>query len=151
MHLVWTGVAHVLAARGDASLEFVLQEAAQGEIFAFGNSEAGNDSVLFDSLTEATPLPDGGYCFTGTKIFTSLSPAWTRLGIFGKDACARDGEGELVHGFITAGHARLPDPGRLGHAGHAGQPVQHHRAGRRRCPARTASSGSCRWARTRIR
>ena len=101
MHLVWTGVAQVLAARGDSSLTFVLREAAQGEIFAFGNSEAGNDSVLFDSRTAAVPQADGGYAFTGHKIFTSLSPAWTRLGIFGKDAAARDGDGELVHGFIT--------------------------------------------------
>ncbi|KNH15577.1 acyl-CoA dehydrogenase [Arthrobacter sp. ZBG10] len=101
MHLVWTGVACVLGARGDHSLDFILAEAAQGEVFAFGNSEAGNDSVLFDSRTVAEPLPDGGYSFTGTKIFTSLSPAWTRLGIFGKDAAGRDGEGELVHGFIT--------------------------------------------------
>ncbi|MGG6381023.1 acyl-CoA dehydrogenase family protein [Paenarthrobacter sp. NEAU-H11] len=101
MHLVWTGVAHVLGARGDGSLDFVRKEAANGEIFAFGNSEAGNDSVLFDSRTTAAPLPDGGYSFTGTKIFTSLSPAWTRLGIFGKDPSGRDGEGELVHGFIT--------------------------------------------------
>jgi alkylation response protein AidB-like acyl-CoA dehydrogenase len=101
MHLVWTGVAHVLACRGDSSLGFILREAAQGEIFAFGNSEAGNDSVLFDSLTDAVQRPDGSYSFTGRKIFTSLSPAWTRLGIFGKDPAARDGEGELVHGFIT--------------------------------------------------
>lgn len=101
MHLVWTGVAHVLAARGDSSLDFVLAEAARGEVFAFGNSEAGNDSVLFDSLTAAVPQADGGYAFTGRKIFTSLSPAWTRLGVFGKDSSARDGEGELVHGFIT--------------------------------------------------
>ena len=101
MHLVWTGVAHVLAARGDSSLDFVLKEASQGEIFAFGNSEAGNDSVLFDSLTTAVPDAAGGYSFTGRKIFTSLSPAWTRLGIFGKDTSAGDGEGQLVHGFIT--------------------------------------------------
>jgi len=117
MHLVWTGVAHVLKSRGDSSLEFVLREAAEGEIFAFGNSEAGNDAVLFDSRTEAVPLPDGGYAFTGTKIFTSLSPAWTRLGIFGKDAEARDGEGELVHGFITretAGYRILDDWDTLG-------------------------------------
>ncbi|HEY9355484.1 MAG TPA: acyl-CoA dehydrogenase family protein [Arthrobacter sp.] len=117
MHLVWTGVAHVLAARGDHSLDFVLQEAAAGELFAFGNSEAGNDSVLFDSRTVATPLPDGGYSFTGTKIFTSLSPAWTRLGIFGKDPQARDGEGELVHGFIrrdTPGYRILDDWDTLG-------------------------------------
>ncbi|MBD1542690.1 acyl-CoA/acyl-ACP dehydrogenase [Arthrobacter sp. IA7] len=117
MHLVWTGVARVLAERGDSSLDFVLQEAAAGEIFAFGNSEPGNDSVLFDSLTEAKPLPDGSYSFTGTKIFTSLSPAWTRLGIFGKDPAARDGEGELVHGFIrqdTAGYRIMEDWNTLG-------------------------------------
>ena len=101
MHLVWTGVAHVLAARGDSSLDFVLKEAAQGEIFAFGNSEAGNDAVLFDSRTTAVPDAGGGYAFTGRKIFTSLSPAWTRLGIFGKDTSFGDGEGQLVHGFIT--------------------------------------------------
>ena len=101
MHLVWTGVAHVLAARGDPSLGFVLREAGQGEIFAFGNSEAGNDSVLFDSRTTAVPQAGGGYAFTGRKIFTSLSPVWTRLGIFGKDAAAADGAGQLVHGFLT--------------------------------------------------
>ncbi|MET3720412.1 acyl-CoA dehydrogenase family protein [Arthrobacter sp. UYEF21] len=117
MHLVWTGVAQVLAARGDESLDFVLQEAARGEIFSFGNSEAGNDSVLFDSKTAAVPLPSGGYSFTGTKIFTSLSPAWTRLGIFGKDAHARAGDGELVHGFIqrdAAGYTILDDWDTLG-------------------------------------
>ncbi|TLM87655.1 acyl-CoA dehydrogenase family protein [Pseudarthrobacter sp. NamE5] len=117
MHLVWTGVAQVLKSRGDASLDFVLKEAAAGEIFAFGNSEAGNDSVLFDSRTTAEPMPDGGYSFTGTKIFTSLSPAWTRLGIFGKDPHARDGGGELVHGFITrdtAGYRTLDDWDTLG-------------------------------------
>ena len=101
MHLVWTGVAHILAARGDSSLDFVLREAAEGEVFAFGNSEAGNDSVLFDSRTTAVPQAGGGYAFTGRKIFTSLSPAWTRLGIFGKDASAADGAGQLVHGFLT--------------------------------------------------
>jgi alkylation response protein AidB-like acyl-CoA dehydrogenase len=95
MHLVWTGVARVLSERGDSSLDWVLADAAAGELFAFGNSEAGNDLVLFDSLTKAVPGGDGSYSFTGTKIFTSLAPAWTRLGIFG-----RSGE-SLVHGFIT--------------------------------------------------
>jgi alkylation response protein AidB-like acyl-CoA dehydrogenase len=94
MHLVWTGVARVLSSRGDSSLDWVLADAAAGELFAFGNSEAGNDLVLFDSLTTATPV-DGGFSFTGTKIFTSLAPAWTRLGIFGKSG------DQLVHGFIT--------------------------------------------------
>lgn len=85
MHLVWTGVAHAMNARGDDSLSFVLKEAGDGEVFAFGVSEAGNDLVLFDSLTTASPSADGGYLFSGRKIFTSLSPVWTRLGIFGRD------------------------------------------------------------------
>ncbi|MDD1477587.1 acyl-CoA dehydrogenase family protein [Arthrobacter sp. H16F315] len=117
MHLVWTGVAHVLAARGDSSLDYVLREAGQGEIFAFGNSEPGNDSVLFDSRTKAVPQAGGGYAFTGRKIFTSLSPVWTRLGIFGKDSAAADGAGQLVHGFITRetpGYEILPDWDTLG-------------------------------------
>ena len=115
MHLVWTGVAHLLAQRGDDSLHFVLEEAVAGEVFAFGNSEAGNDSVLFDSNTVAAPLGDGSYSFTGTKIFTSLSPAWTRLGIFGKDTSGQ--EPVLVHAFITRetpGYTILDDWNTLG-------------------------------------
>ncbi|MFC8303403.1 acyl-CoA dehydrogenase family protein [Specibacter sp. NPDC057265] len=115
MHLVWTGVAHLLGRRGDDSLHFVLEEALAGEVFAFGNSEAGNDSVLFDSNTVAEPLADGGYAFTGTKIFTSLSPAWTRLGIFGKDTTAA--EPLLVHAFIsrnTPGYSIKEDWNTLG-------------------------------------
>lgn len=117
MHLVWTGVAHVMAARGEDTLDFVLEEAGKGEVFAFGISEAGNDSMLFDSTTVAEPLPDGGYRFTGRKIFTSLSRGWTRLGTFGKDASARNGEGELVFGFIhrdEPGHETLNDWDTLG-------------------------------------
>ncbi|GAA1050536.1 acyl-CoA dehydrogenase family protein [Arthrobacter russicus] len=101
MHLVWTGVAKLLKDRGDDSLQFVLDEASAGEIFAFGNSETGNDSVLFDSTTVAEPTGRGGYRFTGKKIFTSLSPAWTRLGVFGKDSSGT--EPVLVHGFIDRG------------------------------------------------
>ena len=100
MHLVWTGVARVLHERGDTSLDWVLEDAAAGELFAFGNSEAGNDLVLFDSLTKAVPGADGSYAFTGTKIFTSLAPAWTRLGIFGRDDSDPENP-KLVHGFIT--------------------------------------------------
>ncbi|CAN5148924.1 acyl-CoA dehydrogenase family protein [soil metagenome] len=85
MHLVVTGIAAALVARGDRSLAFVLDDAARGEVYAFGNSEAGNDLVMFDSRTRAEPQPDGGYRFTGTKIFTSLSPAWTRIALFGRD------------------------------------------------------------------
>ena len=111
MHLVWTGIAKTLRDRGDDSLEFVLREAAAGEIFAFAISEAGNDLVLFGSNTEASPQSDGSYAFTGTKIFTSLSPAWTRIGLFGLDSQSADAP-KLVHAFVTrdtAGVTTLDD------------------------------------------
>jgi alkylation response protein AidB-like acyl-CoA dehydrogenase len=99
MHLVWTGIAKTLRDRGDDSLEFVLREAGQGEVFAFGLSEAGNDLVLFGSTTEARPESDGSYRFHGRKIFTSLSPAWTRLGTMGLDSTSDDAP-KIVYGFI---------------------------------------------------
>lgn len=100
MHHVWTGVARFLHERGDHSLDFVLEEAARGEVFAFGYSEAGNDLVLLGSRTEARPDGHGGYTFHGRKIFTSLSPAWTRLGVLGLDSASDDGP-RLVHAFLA--------------------------------------------------
>jgi alkylation response protein AidB-like acyl-CoA dehydrogenase len=111
MHLVWTVAAALLHARGDDSLRLVLEDAAAGEVFAFGVSEPGNDLVLFDSVTVAEPRADAGYAFTGTKIFTSLSPVWTRLGVFGRDDSERDAP-VIVHGFVTRdtpGHSSLDD------------------------------------------
>lgn len=99
MHLVWTGVAKVLADRGDDALRFVQEGAAAGEVFAFGISEAGNDLVLFGSGTDASPLPDGGYAFTGTKIFTSLAPVWTQLGVHGLDTSSDDAP-RMVYAFV---------------------------------------------------
>ena len=110
MHLVVVGIARVLRDCGDDSLQWILDEAADGEVFAFGNSEAGNDQVMFDSLTTATRV-EGGYAFTGTKIFTSMSPAWTRLSVFG-----RDGD-TLVHGVLareSAGWSNAGDWDTLG-------------------------------------
>ena len=99
MHLVWTGVAKILRDRGDESLEFLQRESAEGEIFGFGISEAGNDLMLFGSRTTAEPQPAGGSRYTGRKIFTSLSPAWTRLGTMGLDTASSDGP-KIVYGFI---------------------------------------------------
>ncbi|WP_353816357.1 acyl-CoA dehydrogenase family protein [Agromyces sp. SYSU T00266] len=99
MHLVWTGVARILHDRGDDGLDFVLSEAADGEVFAFGISEVGNDLMLFGSGTVADPQSDGSVRYTGRKIFTSLSPAWTRLGVHGLDTASTDGP-KLVYGFI---------------------------------------------------
>mgnify|MGYP000007999186 FL=1 len=94
MHFTWMGVAQTLAAEGDESLQFVLDDAEAGELFAFGVSEKGNDRVLTDSVTRVEKV-DGGYRYTGEKIFTSLSPAWTRLSVLGRM------DDQIVHGFIT--------------------------------------------------
>jgi len=100
MHHVWTGVARYLHERGDSSLDWLLEEAGRGEVFGFGYSEGGNDLVLLGSRTEARPDGAGGYTFHGRKIFTSNSPAWTRLGVLGLDTASDDGP-HLVHAFVS--------------------------------------------------
>lgn len=99
MHLVWTGVAKIMRDRGFDDLAFVQEGAARGDVFAFGISEAGNDLVLGGSDTVASPTADGGYTFTGTKIFTSLAPVWTQLGLHGLDTTDPENP-RLVYAFI---------------------------------------------------
>ena len=94
MHQYWVGVATDMRRMGDNSLEWLLREAAAGEVFAAGHGEAGAELPLFLSTTLAERV-DGGYRFTGRKIFGSLSPVWTRLGIHGMTA-----DGQIVHAFM---------------------------------------------------
>lgn len=99
MHLLCLAVARVMAERGDHSVDYVFDEAMAGEVFAFGISEPANDWVLQGANTVAAPQPDGGYRLTGTKVFTSLSPVWTRLLVHGLDASDGD-DPQLVYGFL---------------------------------------------------
>jgi len=94
MHLYWTGVAADMRRMGDPSLEWLLKEAAAGEVFAAGHGEVGNDLPLFLSTTTAERV-DGGYKFNGHKMFGSLTPVWTRLGIHGMTA-----DGQIIHAFM---------------------------------------------------
>lgn len=98
MHLYWTGVAADLRKMGDASLEWMLREAAAGEVFAAGHGEAGNDLPLFLSTAKAERA-DGGYKFWGHKTFGSLTPVWTRLGLHATNA-ADPGGPKIVHAFL---------------------------------------------------
>jgi alkylation response protein AidB-like acyl-CoA dehydrogenase len=84
MHTYWTGVADDVRKSGDDSLNWILEEAAAGEVFAAGHSESGNTVPVLLSTTNAEKV-DGGYKFTGTKGFGSLGPVWTRYGIHGID------------------------------------------------------------------
>jgi alkylation response protein AidB-like acyl-CoA dehydrogenase len=84
MHTHWVGNAADLWRSGDKSLQWILEEAAAGEIFAAGHAEAGNDIPVLLSTTKAEKVP-GGYKFTGRKAFGSLTPVWTRFGVHGMD------------------------------------------------------------------
>jgi alkylation response protein AidB-like acyl-CoA dehydrogenase len=99
MHVYWTGVAADLYRAGDTSLTWLLQEAAAGEVFAAGHGESGSDLPLLLSTSTAEPV-DGGYCVTGRKLFGSLSPVWTRLGLHALDASDPE-HPRIVHGFIS--------------------------------------------------
>jgi alkylation response protein AidB-like acyl-CoA dehydrogenase len=98
MHLYWTGVAAELYRAGDQSLAWLLEEAAAGHVFAAGHGEAGNDVPLFLSTTRAERA-EGGWRFTGRKVFGSLSPVWTYLGVHGMDTSDPAGP-RIVHGFL---------------------------------------------------
>jgi alkylation response protein AidB-like acyl-CoA dehydrogenase len=98
MHLYWTGVAADLWRAGDKSLEWILAEAAAGEVFAAGHAESGNDLPLLLPTTQAERV-DGGYRFTGRKSFGSLTPVWTRLGLHALDSSDPTAP-KIVHAFM---------------------------------------------------
>jgi alkylation response protein AidB-like acyl-CoA dehydrogenase len=99
MHLYWIGVAADLWRRGDHSLEWILSDAAAGEIFAAGHAESGNDLPVLLSTSTAERV-DGGYRFTGRKQFGSLTPVWTRFGLHGMDT-SDPSHPKIVHAFMT--------------------------------------------------
>ena len=99
MHHYWVGNAADLWRQGDRSLEWMLKEAAAGEVFAAGHAETGNDLPLLMSTTKAERV-DGGYRFTGRKGFGSLTPVWTRLGLHGMDWSDPKAP-KIVHAFMT--------------------------------------------------
>ncbi|GAC1321318.1 MAG: acyl-CoA dehydrogenase family protein [Acidimicrobiales bacterium] len=98
MHVYWTGLAADLWRSGDKSVAWILEEAVAGEVFAAGHGEAGNDFPLLASTSRAEPV-DGGYRIYGHKIFGSLSPVWTRLGLHAMDTSDPDNP-KVVHAFM---------------------------------------------------
>ncbi len=98
MHNYWVGDAADLWRRGDKSCEWILRDAAAGEVFAAGHAESGNDLPLLLSTTKAERV-NGGYKFTGRKSFGSLTPVWTRLGLHGMDTSDPSAP-KVVHAFM---------------------------------------------------
>jgi alkylation response protein AidB-like acyl-CoA dehydrogenase len=98
MHVYWVGLVADLWRSGDRSLEWLLKEAMAGEVFNAGHSERGNDLPVLLSTTKAE-RGDGGYRFTGHKMFGSLAPVFTRYGLHGMWADAEGGP-KIVHAFM---------------------------------------------------
>ncbi len=84
MHIYWTGLVADLWRSGDTSIQWLLEEAGKGKVFAAGHGESGNDSPGTYSTCKAEKV-DGGYKFTGHKMFGSLTPVWDYLGFHGQD------------------------------------------------------------------
>ncbi len=98
MHNYWVGDAADLWRSGDTSCEWILRDAAAGEVFAAGHAEHGNDIPGLLSTTKAERV-DGGYKFTGRKAFGSLTPVWTRLGGHAMDT-SDPAAPNIVHFFM---------------------------------------------------
>ena len=98
MHHYFVGLCADLHRAGDPTGDWVLARAAEGHVFAAGHGEAGNDIPVLLSSTSAERV-DGGWVFTGHKIFGSLSPVWTYLGIHGLDA-SDPAQPQVIHGFL---------------------------------------------------
>lgn len=98
MHLYWVGLAADLWRSGDKSLEWMLKGALDGEVFAAGHAEPGNDLPILLSTTKAERVR-GGYRFTGRKSFGSLTPVWTYLGIHGMDTSDPKAP-KTIHAFM---------------------------------------------------
>ena len=101
MHVYWTGVAADLRRFGDSSLEWMLREAAAGEVFAAGHAETGNDLPVLLSTAKAERVA-GGYRISGHKMFGSLTPVWTRLGVHAMDTSDPTAP-KVVHAFVPRG------------------------------------------------
>jgi alkylation response protein AidB-like acyl-CoA dehydrogenase len=98
MHHYFVGLCADLHRAGDPSGDWVLERAAEGHVFAAGHGEAGNDIPVLLSSSKAERVA-GGWEFTGHKIFGSLSPVWTYLGVHAMDTSDPSAP-KVVHGFI---------------------------------------------------
>jgi alkylation response protein AidB-like acyl-CoA dehydrogenase len=98
MHVYWVGLVADLWRQGDKSLEWLLKEAGEGKVFAAGHSESGNDHPVLYSTTEAKKV-EGGYTFTGHKMFGSLTPVWDFLGLHAQDNSDPNNP-KVIHAFM---------------------------------------------------
>jgi alkylation response protein AidB-like acyl-CoA dehydrogenase len=98
MHLYWVGLAADMRRMGAPGGDWILAKAAEGEVLAAGHAETGNDIPVLMSSAKADRV-DGGWEITAHKMFGSLSPVWTYLGVHALDA-SDPAAPKVVHGFM---------------------------------------------------
>lgn len=98
MHHYWVGMAVEHERAGDTSLRWILERAVDGEVFAAGHAEAGNDSPVVMSTATAERV-EGGYRLNGHKQFGSNGPVWSFLGAHALDASDPE-HPVVVHAFV---------------------------------------------------
>ena len=101
MHVYWTGLCADVSRSGDSSLDWLLKKAGEGDIFAAGHAESGNDVPILFSSTKAEKV-EGGYRFTGRKSFGTLTPIYDWLGLHAMDTSDPDSP-KVVHAFMPRG------------------------------------------------
>ena len=115
MHHYWVGIAVELDRAGIESCRWIFERAVEGEVFAAGHAEAGNDAPVVMSTATAERVP-GGYRFSGHKMFGSNGPVWSFLGVHALDASDPE-HPVIVHGFVERhadGVTVIPDWDTLG-------------------------------------
>jgi alkylation response protein AidB-like acyl-CoA dehydrogenase len=105
MHFYWMGALADAWRAGDNSVQPFLKKGADGEVFAAGHAEPGNDVPIQFSTTRAERV-DGGYRIYGKKSFTSLGPAWTILGFHAADN-SDPASPMVLHAFVPRDRAGI--------------------------------------------
>jgi alkylation response protein AidB-like acyl-CoA dehydrogenase len=110
MHHYWVGLGADLQRMGLPEADLITGYARDGDIFASGHAEAGNDIPLALSTTSARRVA-GGWRIDGRKMFGSLGSHWTRLGFHAMDS-ADPMSPSIVHAFVphdAAGLTTVPN------------------------------------------
>ena len=160
MHLYWTGVAADLYRAGDTASPGCSSEAAERPRLR-RRPRRGRQRPPAAAVDDEAERVEGGWEITGHKIFGSLSPVWTYLGLHAMDTSDPDNP-QIVHGFLdrdapgyrieetwdtlgmraTASQRHDPRPGvRPRRARRARVPAGVRR--RRPVPGRASSPGRC--------
>ena len=81
-HLYWTGAAADAHRSGDASVKWILLEAARGALFGGGHGQPGNDLKLAAPDSRCDPAGESGYRFRDpATALASVTPHWDWLAV----------------------------------------------------------------------